>query len=87
GSAGGEVIRSVSRSIAREIFGLLTKDPHGPDTTDLRPTRHAAGITLQNAADHLNTWPARISELERGLRRNDELEHRYRDWLTTQIAA
>ena len=87
GKTSREIIRCLKRYIAREIFGLLTKEHHVPAPTARRPPRHAAGITLQNAADHLNTWPARISELERGLRRNDELEHRYRDWLTTQIAA
>lgn len=82
-----EIIRCLKRYIAREMFGLLTKQRHVPDTSDLRPTRHAAGITLQDAADCLDTWPARISELERGLSRNDELEDRYRTWLSTYSAA
>lgn len=82
-----EISRCLKRYIAREIFRLLTQDCPVPDTTDLRPTRQAAGITLQIAAEHFNTWPARISELERGRRRDDDLETRYRTWLHDQKAA
>lgn len=77
-----EIIRCLKRYIAREVFGLLTKERHVPDTSDLRPARLAAGLTLQIVADHFDVWPARISEVERGVTRDDELERRYRDWLT-----
>lgn len=87
GKSTKEIVRCLKRYIAREVFGLLTKERHVPDTSDLRPARLAAGITLQIAATHFDTWPARISELERGLRRNDELERRYRAWLSTSTAA
>lgn len=82
-----DIIRCLKRFIAREIYQLLTNDIAPPDTSDLRPARTAAGITLETAAEQLDTWPARISELERGVKRNDELETRYRTWLTTQKAA
>lgn len=87
GKSSREIIRCLKRYIAREVFGLLTKQRYVPDTSDLRPARHAAGITLQTAAARFDTWPARISERERGLRRNDDLEHRYRNWLATHTAA
>lgn len=77
-----EIIRCLKRYIAREVFGLLTKQRHVPDTSDLRPARLAAGLTLQTVAEHFNVWPARISEIERGVARDDELEQRYRDWLS-----
>lgn len=80
-----EIIRCLKRYIAREIFGLLTKERHVPDTSDLRPTRLAAGLTLQVVANHFDVWPARISEVERGVARDDELERRYRHWLS-QVA-
>lgn len=80
-----EIIRCLKRYIAREVFGLLTKERHVPDTSDLRPARLAAGLTLQIVADHFNVWPARISEVERGVTRDDQLEHRYREWLS-QVA-
>lgn len=79
-----EAIRCLKRIIAREIYKTLTNPPAVPDTTDLRPLRHARGLTLQNAADHFQVWPAHISAIERGTRRDDELAHRYRDWLIRQ---
>jgi transposase len=81
-----EILRCLKRYIAREVYGLLTRPQHVADTSDLRPARHAAGITLATAASHLGTWPTRISELERGLPHNLQLEHDYRAWLTTQTA-
>ncbi len=81
-----EIIRCLKRYIAREVFGLLTKQRHVPDTSDLRPARLAAGLTLQAVADHFNVWPARISEVERGVARNDDLERRYRTWLHRRAA-
>lgn len=86
GKTSREIIRCLKRYIAREVFGLLTQPRRIPDTSDLRPARHAARITLEAVATQLDTWPARISELERGLTRNDELEHRYRNWLSLQVA-
>lgn len=82
-----EIVRCLKRYIAREIYQLLTHDIAPPDTSDLRPARTAAGITLETVAAQLGTWPARISELERGTKRNDELETRYRNWLHQQNAA
>ena len=81
-----EIIRCLKRYIAREVFGLLTKDRHVPDPSDLRPARHTAGLTLQTVADHFGVWPAHISEIERGVRRDDKLEQAYRNWLTLQVA-
>lgn len=81
-----EIIRCLKRYIAREVFGLLTKERYVPDTSDLRPARHAAGLSLQTVADHFNVWPDTISRLERGLRRDDQLEHAYRTWLHLSAA-
>lgn len=85
-----EITRCLKRYIAREIYRLLTNPPPIEDTTDLRATRIQAGITLTAAAEHFGVWPTRISRLERGLTRDDDLTHRYRHWLAThpnQIAA
>ncbi len=81
-----EIIRCLKRAIAREVYGLLTNPQPLTDTTDLRPARHAAGITLTTVATELGTHPSRISELERGTRRPRELEHRYRTWLDQQAS-
>ena len=41
--------------------------PHpATDTSDLRKLRQRAGVSLQHAADNLNTWPATISTIGRG---------------------
>jgi len=80
-----EITRCLKRYIARDVYNLLTKTRHVPNTTDLRPARLAAGLTLTDIATQLGTWPARISELERGRSRNDDLETNYRAWLS-QVA-
>lgn len=81
-----EIIRCLKRFIAREVYGLLTNPRPVADTTDLRPARLAARITLTTAATELGTHPSRISELERGTRRPLELERNYRAWLDQQTA-
>lgn len=82
GKTSKEIIRCLKRYIAREVFGLLTKERYVPDTSDLRPARHAAGLSIQTVADHFQVWPTRISRIERGVQRDDDLEHRYREWIT-----
>lgn len=82
-----EIIRCLKRYIAREVYRLLT-NPHPPtDTSDLRPLRQRAGISLQTAADALNTWPATISTIERGNAPHHHLAPAYRDWLNTLTTA
>lgn len=86
GKSHREIIRCLKRYIAREIYRLLTHPHPVADRSQLRVIRSAAGLTLATAADALDTWPARISELERGIIRNDDLEHRYRLWLSQEVA-
>jgi transposase len=76
-----EIIRLLKRAIAREVFRCLTTTVLVPDIADLRPLRQSRGITLTAAAGHFGVWPAAISTLERGIRRDDALTHAYRDWL------
>ncbi|WP_374939146.1 helix-turn-helix domain-containing protein [Actinomyces sp. 594] len=49
----------------------------------MRQRRKTKGITLTQAATALHTWPARISELERGKRPDRDLATTYDQWLTT----
>ena len=81
GRSSREIQRLLKRAIAREIFRYLTTPITVPAIDDLRPLRRAKNITLTTAANHLGVWPATISELERGTRRNDELAQAYRNWL------
>jgi transposase len=78
-----EIIRLLKRAIAREMFRCLTTTVTVPSIADLRPLRQAKNITLTTAAQHLGAWPATISTLERGIRRDDNLAHAYRNWLQT----
>lgn len=72
----------MKRAIAREIFRCLTTTVTVPGIADLRPLRQSKNITLTAAARHCGVWPATISTLERGLRRDNDLANTYRDWLT-----
>ncbi|MEV7946015.1 IS110 family transposase [Streptomyces rubiginosohelvolus] len=76
-----EIIRLLKRAVAREIFRCLTTTVAIPAIADLRPLRQSKNITLTAVARHFGVWPATISTLERGIRRDDNLTHAYRDWL------
>ncbi|MFG2869551.1 IS110 family transposase [Streptomyces sp. NPDC048338] len=76
-----EIIRLLKRAIAREMFRCLTTPVAVPAITDLRPLRQSKNITLTAAASHFAVWPATVSALERGIRRDDDLALAYRDWL------
>lgn len=76
-----EILRQLKRAIAREIYHLLTQPGPVPQWADLRPARQAKNFTLQTVADHFGVWPAHISTIERGLRRDDHLTTAYRAWL------
>jgi transposase len=78
-----EILRQLKRAIAREVFRYLTQHIPVPQIADLRPLRQARNITLTSAANHFGIWPAVISTLERGTRRDDALATAYRDWLLT----
>jgi transposase len=82
GFSNKEIQRKLKRAIAREIFRCLTTPIAVPAIDDLRPLRQRKNITLTAAARHLSVWPTTISELERGIRRNDDLAQTYREWLT-----
>ncbi|MFI8372472.1 IS110 family transposase [Streptomyces sp. NPDC085466] len=77
-----EIIRLLKRAIAREMFRCLTTTVTVPGIADLRPLRQSKNITLTTAARHFGVWPATISTLERGIRRDDDFANTYRDWLT-----
>ncbi|MGW5434872.1 IS110 family transposase [Streptomyces sp. NPDC004059] len=76
-----EIIRLLKRAIAREMFRCLTTSIAVPGIADLRPLRQSKNLTITAAARYLGVWPATISTLERGVRRDDDLAHAYRNWL------
>jgi hypothetical protein len=77
-----EIIRLLKRAIAREVFRLLTTLVEVPDIADLRRARQAKNITLTAVANHFGVWPGVISNIERGLRRDDTFAATYREWLS-----
>ncbi|MGW6260940.1 XRE family transcriptional regulator [Streptomyces sp. NPDC055085] len=60
----------------------MTTPVQVPETADLRPALQTKNITLTPAANHLGAWPAVISNIERGLGRDDAFANAYRQWLT-----
>jgi transposase len=76
------IYRALKRAVAREVYRALTGRCDTPDNTDLRPARQAKNITITQAAHHFAVWPARISTIELGTRRDDTLATAYRNWLT-----
>lgn len=78
-----EIVRLLKRAIVREVFRCLTQTVAVPVVADLRPMRQTKNITLQTVATRFGVWPAHISEIERGVRRDDNLAQTYREWLLT----
>ena len=83
GKSTKDILRCLKRAIARDTWHLLVHPTPTPRFDDLRPLRHQRGLTLTQAANHLGTLPARISELERGTRPNIPLANAYRQYLNT----
>lgn len=81
GRSSKEILRMLKRAIAREIYKHLTRPVAVPAIDDLRETRRAKNITITRAAAAFGIWPATISKIELGTRRNDEFANRYREWL------
>lgn len=81
-----EIIRCLQRHIAREIHRLLVNEHATIRGTDLRKQRKHAQISLETAANHLDTWPIAISRLERELTHNTQLANQYQTWLHNQAA-
>lgn len=87
GRSNKEILRCLKRAIAREVFTLLTKPADPPRIDDLRLLRQERGISQTTAAQALGLWPGRISDLELGRRRDDDLAATYRQWLLTPRTA
>lgn len=81
GKSEKEIMRCLKRAVAREAYHLIVHPQPVPRTDDLRPLRHAKGMTLRTVAEQFNVWPARISDIERGKRRDDDFASTYRQWL------
>lgn len=82
GKSKPEILRQLTRTLARELFKILTQPTAVPEYADLRRARQAKNITVTAAANNFTIWPTVISRIERGLQRNDEFADQYRTWLS-----
>lgn len=79
-----EIMRCLKRAIAREAYRALTSDQTITDQReDLKALREARNLTQSQAARALDTYPARISDIENQRRPLQELTTRYKQWLKT----
>lgn len=79
-----EIMRCLKRALAREVYRALTTDQQPAiDQPNLKTLRTGKRITLTQAAQALNTWPARISDIEHHRRPLPELSQQYEHWLKT----
>lgn len=77
-----DIIRCLKRYVADEMFTHIVHPVPVPAVDDLRPRRQERGLSLTHVAQALQVWPATVSQIERGERRDDDFAERYREWLT-----
>ena len=75
--------RCLKRAIAREVYRALTQPPPTDTTSTLAAHRKRHHLTQTDVAHALNTYPARISDIENHRRPLPQLTHRYHQYLTT----
>lgn len=81
-----DVLRCLKRAIAREVYKALTRAQTALLTTEgqqLATERKRRHISLTEAARALNTYPARISDIEKQRRPLPTLTDQYKNWLKT----
>lgn len=78
-----EIMRCLKRAIAREAYRALNITQTLATEPDLKTLRESKNLTLTDAARHLNTRPARISDIEKHRRPLPELTTHYKQWLQT----
>lgn len=78
-----EILRQLKRALCREIYRALTRPTSAKPSTgaQLRAQRTAKGISQTQAAQALETWPARISDIETDRRPLTDLRANYQRWL------
>ena len=79
-----EIIRCLKQHIAQETHHLTTNPPPTPNCPELHNRRQHHGITVTQAAHHLDTQPTLLPRPERGLYHNHQLATRYQHWINTR---
>ena len=80
-----EIIRSLKRYVAREVYNLITNPPEVPHGSDLRTQRERTGLSLSHAARTLGVQPTKVSTIERELTHDTQFANRYQQWLHQQV--
>lgn len=78
-----EILRCLKRSVAREVFHLITNPTPVTDWRTLKPLRQGLRINQHDAAQALNTSPAKISLIENGHAHDETFTKTYNQWLKT----
>jgi transposase len=76
-----DILRCLKRSIAREVFHLITNPQPVISGPELRHRRQELGLNLTEAALLLDCDPNRISRLERGITKDQKQAEEYQQWL------
>ncbi|MEC5182360.1 transposase [Arthrobacter sp. CG_A4] len=79
-----DILRCLKRTIAREVFHLITNPQPVISGPELRHRRQELGLTLTEAALLLDCDPNRISRLERGITKDQKQAEKYQQWLNAQ---
>jgi transposase len=79
-----DILRCLKRSIAREVFHLITNPQPVISGPELRHRRQELGLTLTEAALLLDCDPNRVSRLERGITKDQKQAEEYQQWLNAQ---
>jgi hypothetical protein len=86
-----DILRCLTRAIAREVFHLITTPQPAADSSHLRLARKHLGLSLVEVADALDCAISKISLIKHGAIRDARFLHRYRAGLNEhqpqQIAA
>ena len=76
-----EILRTLKRAIAREVFKLL-QAPHAlAPIEDLRRLRREKNLPIRVVVEALGTTQNHVSRIERGVAFDREFTQRYRTWL------
>lgn len=77
-----EILRCLKRSLAREVFHMLTNPQPVIHGKDLREFRLKIGLSISTTARLLDCDLNRLSRLERGITKDQKRAREYQKWLT-----
>lgn len=84
GKSTKDIIRCLKRYVAREIYAQLTNPKPAPEGAVLREIRKRGNISLDTASTAIGVNANKLSRLERGKTRDDDLYETYKIWLQAQ---